>query len=177
MPAVRRLTNISIALLLLGPALVACSDDGGGLDLCESGATLPIATLGQGVGGAFVPYEDNQEVGLAVAPQGGFGVTVIVRTEGLLASSDSTASVQLNVEQGGQLAGEFLQENTAFGCRGKEVGGEVRGVVVGFDPEVYKTNDDLIALDGAIVDLVVTITASDGTAATVRQPLTIRVGG
>ncbi len=166
-------TGVALLALLTG----ACSDDGGGgEDLCQS-ADLSSAILGEGVGATFLPYEDLQEVGLAVAPQGGFGVTVIIRTEGLLAGDGQTAKVQLNVESDGQLAGEFLQENTVFSCRGKDVGGEVRGVVVGFDPEVYKTNDDLIALDGQIVDLVVTVNASDGSSATIRQPLTIRVGG
>ena len=176
MPAVRRLTNLSLALLLLGPTLGACSDDGGGVDLCQSSG-MPTASLGQGVGGAFVPYEEGEEVGLAVAPQGGFGVTVIVRTEGLLADADLAASVQLNVEDQGVVVGEFLQENTAFRCRNTDIGGEISGVVVGFDPDVYKTNDDLIALDGDVVDLVVTVRASDGATVTARQTLTIRVGG
>jgi hypothetical protein len=170
------------AKLFIGVAVLAlftgaCSDDGGGgNDLCAS-ADPTSAILGEGVGATFVPYQDLQEVGLAVAPQGGFGVTVIIRTQGLLAGEGLTANVQLNVEADGQLAGEFLQENTVFSCRGKDVGGEVRGVVVGFDPDVYKTNDDLIALDGKEVELVVTVNASDGSSATTRQPLTIRVGG
>jgi hypothetical protein len=169
--------KLQVFTAFLCTALLACSDDGGGGDdLCAS-AELPTAILGQGVGGAFLPYEDLEEVGLAVAPQGGFGVTVIIRTTGLLAGADLAADVQLNVEAGGQLAGEFLQENTALTCRDKVIGGEVRGVVVGFDPDVYKTNDDLIALDGMVVDLVVTVTDSEGGSATVRKPLTIRVGG
>jgi hypothetical protein len=170
-------TKFLLVAALLAPAAGACSDDGGGgVDLCESNSPA-TAILGQGVGATFLPYEDLEEVGLAVAPQGGFGVTVIVRTEGLLAGDGLTANVQLNVEADGQLAGEFLQENTVFSCRGKDIGGEVRGVVVGFDPDVYKTNDDLIALDGKVVDLVVTVNSSDGATATVRQPLTIKVGG
>jgi hypothetical protein len=164
-------------IILLGALVSGCGDDGsGGPDLCEDLAPA-TATLGQGVGGAFIPYEDLQEVGLAVAPQGGFGVTVIIRTAGLVAADGLSADVQLNVEDQGQTVGEFLQENTSLSCRGQDVGGEVRGVVVGFDPEVYKETDDLIALDGQVVDLVVTVTASNGKSATVRQPVTIRVGG
>jgi len=170
--------------LLIACAVFCCAgslhcgpgEDGTADDLCNTLAA-PTAVLGQGVGGAFLPYEDNEEVGLAVAPQGGFGVTVIVRTTGLVAGSSDAANVQLNVESGGMLVGEFLQENTALTCRDQEIGGEVRGVVVGFDPEVYPTNDELIALDGQVVTLVVTVTDSDGSSATVRQPLTIRVGG
>lgn len=163
--------SLSVGVFACGPG-----DDGGGEDLCESAAPA-TAILGQGVGGAFLPYEDLEEVGLAVAPQGGFGVTVIIRTAGLVADEGLTADVQLNVESGGQVVGEFLQEGTALACRDKDIGGEVRGVVVGFDPDVYQTNDDLIALDGEVVDLVVTVTASDGESATVRKPLTIRIGG
>jgi hypothetical protein len=170
--------KLQLLTALLTVGVIACGpgDDGGGDDLCES-ATPATAVLGQGVGGAFLPYGDLEEVPLAVAPQGGFGVTVIIRTTGLVAGTGLTADVQLNVEQGGQLAGEFLQENTALSCRDKDIGGEVRGVVVGFDPDIYKTNDDLIALDGEVVELVVTVTASNGETATVRKSLTIRVGG
>lgn len=173
-----RSIKVQVLAAFFCAAAIGCSDDGGGDgdDFCAS-AEAPSAVLGQGVGGAFIPYEDLEEVGLAVAPQGGFGVTVIVRTTGLLAGEGLTADIQLNVEAGGQLAGEFLQENTALTCRDQVIGGEVRGVVVGFDPDVYKTNDDLIALDGMEVDLVVTVTDSDGGSATVRKPLTIRVGG
>ena len=49
--------------------------------------------------------------------------------------------------------------------------------VVGFDPQVYSSNDDLLVLDGTTVDLVVTVTDEQGNAATVRQPVVIRVGG
>lgn len=169
--------NLYLSAALVALALAACSDDGGGgTDLCKS---MPpsIASLGEGVGSAFVPYDDLQEVGLAVAPQGGFGVTVLIRTEGLLAGEGLSADVQLNVEMDGAPAGEFLLEDAVFACPNKEVGGEIRGVVVGFDPDMYKTNDDLIALDGQEVDLVVTVTATDGETATVRKPLKIRVGG
>ncbi len=173
-----RNTIPTLQMILLSVVMAGCGDDGGGGgdDLCGSLPT-PTATLGQGVGGAFVAYEDLEEVGLAVAPQGGFGVTVIIRTAGLIAADGLSADIQLNVEDSGQVVGEFLQENTALACRGKDIGGEVRGVVVGFDPAVYKSTDDLLALDGQVVDLVVTVTANNGESATVRQAVTIRVGG
>jgi len=166
------------SFLILSSGLGACGGDNGpaGEDLCAASAT-PTAILGQGVGSAFVEYEDNEQVSLAVAPQGGFGVTVLIRTTGLEAGDNLTANVQLNVESGGQLAGEFLQENTSFTCRGGDIGGEIRGVVVGFDPDVYKTNDDLLALNGETVELVVTISDSNGNEATVRKPVVVAVGG
>ncbi|MCP4449719.1 MAG: hypothetical protein GY811_30965, partial [Myxococcales bacterium] len=46
------------------------------------------------------PYEDNEEVGITPASQGGFGVPVLVRTAGLIAGESRVADVQLNVEDG-----------------------------------------------------------------------------
>ena len=51
------------------------------------------------------------------------------------------------------------------------------GVVVGFDPEIYSSNDDLLSLDGEVVDLVVTATDTTGNSATGTTPVTINVGG
>ena len=159
-------------------AFAGCGPDDGPVEgsLCGPDEA-PTATLGKGVGSAFIPYEDNEEVNLQPASQGGFGVAVLVRTSGLAAGTSSVADVQLNVEDGGTLVGTFLQENTGLSCRGDDIGGEVRGVVVGFDPEVYATNDDLLVLDGSTVDLVVTVTDEEENSATVRKPVTIRVGG
>ena len=169
----------SLPLVLSAALAVAgCGpDDGPAEDSLCIANEAPSATLGKGVGSAFIPYEDNEEVGIQPASQGGFGVPVLVRTTGLVAGSASFADVQLNVEDSGALVGEFLQENTGLSCRGDEVGGEVRGVVVGFDPEVYSTNDELLVLDGTSVDLVVTVTDEEGNSATVRKSVTIRVGG
>lgn len=174
-----RWLSTSLPLLcVLAASFSACGGDDAPDDdnLCLPDEA-PTATLGKGVGSAFVPYEDNEEVGIQPAPQGGFGVQVLVRTTGLFASSSSVANIQLNVEESGSIVGEFLQEDTGFSCRGNDIGGEVRGVVVGFDPSVYSTNDDLLVLDGTTVDLVVTVTDEEGGIATVRKPVVIRVGG
>ena len=42
---------------------------------------------------------------------------------------------------------------------------------------MYSTNDDLVALDGEVVDLVVTATDEDGDSVEGRVAVTIRVGG
>ena len=175
-PAFCPLLLLASALPLLGIAACGGSDPDPGEDLCAAG-DAPTATLGKGVGSAFIEYEDNEEVGLVVASQGGFGVSVLVRTTGLEAGDGLVADVQLNVEDNGAVVGEFLQENTGLSCRGANIGGEVRGVVVGFDPDIYKTNDDLLVLDGTTVDLVVTVIDSNNNQATVRKPVIIRVGG
>ena len=140
-------------------------------------------TLGHGVGGLFVPYEDNEEVMLAVAPQGGFGVSVLIQTQGLYAEDRAVIQAQLDTEIDGMTTGSFLLENHAIRCRTSDIGGEVVsvgtafGIVVGFDPAIYATNDDLLALDGMSVELVVTVTDADERSAIGRQPVTIRVGG
>jgi hypothetical protein len=176
---IKTMTPSSPFLFMFAALVISgCGPDDGQTEdsLCGTDVA-PTATLGKGVGSAFIPYEDNEEVGIQPASQGGFGVPVLVRTTGLVAGESSVADVQLNVEDSGTLVGDFLQENTGLSCRGDDVGGEVRGVVVGFDPEVYSTNDELLILDGTTVELVVTVTDDEGNSASVRKPVTIRVGG
>lgn len=158
------------ALLLL----FAC-DGADAPDPCTHDAPVQVQ-LGTGVGGQFIPLTAGQEVGLATAPQGGFGVTVLIRTSGLSAGDAALADIQLDTELEGELAGSYLQEDVPLLCTPEE-GGTVFGVVVGFDPAVYRSNDDLLALDGAAVDLVVTVTDESGASGQVVQPVTIVVGG
>ena len=163
------LLSASVAL-----SVAACEEEPAA-DPCASGAN-PGVELGKGVGGAFTAYEDGEEVGLAVAPQGGFGVTVVIFTEGLLAGSGSTADILMDVEVDGVNDGSFLLEGAALLCEAG-VGGRFDGAVVGFDSDKYSTNDDLLGLDGRLVELVVTVTDADGNEATARQPVTLNVGG
>ncbi|MCP4447290.1 MAG: hypothetical protein GY811_18365, partial [Myxococcales bacterium] len=76
-----------LSMLLSVITFSACGeyDDPNGESLCAVGEEAPTATLGKGVGSAFIPYEDNEEVGITPASQGGFGVPVLVRTAGLIA--------------------------------------------------------------------------------------------
>ena len=141
------------------------------------GSDDPSIALGQGVGGAFLPLENEQLVTLDVAPQGGFGVKTLISTLGLLAGDVELANVQLNVEADGELAGEFLLEDARLLCRSSEEGGLVSEVVVGFDPDIYETPDDLLSLDGQVVDLDVTVTDAEGNSASVVQSVTVSTGG
>jgi hypothetical protein len=167
---------ISLRPWLAALLLVACGGDENPVDdLCLASDVRAIV-LGRGVGGAFVPYQDEEEVGLSVAPQGGFGVTVIIQTQGLTAGVGELASVELDTEMGGTRTGTFLLAEAPLLCRSDGTGGMISGVVVGFDPDVYSTNDDLLQLDGQVVDLVVTVTDSGGHVASTRQPVTIQVG-
>lgn len=164
--------SLAFALLLSG-----CPDDPVDADPCAP-SERPTVMLGQGVGGAFAPFADGEAVSLAVAPQGGFGVSVVIRTEGLSAGDDALADVQLDVEIDGVTEGSFLLTDAALLCLDTDGGGGlVSGAVVGFDPDRYGTNDDLVALDGREAVLSVTVIDDGMAMASVQQAVTIRVGG
>ncbi len=165
-----RRAPLAIALLAL---LAGCEEDPPP-DPCGSGND-PFVLLGKGVGGAFTEFEDGEAVKLDVAPQGGFGVTVVINTEGLGAGESATANILMDVEIEGVNDGSFLLEDAALLCE-DGVGGRFDGAVVGFDPDKYSTFDDLLGLDGQEVELVVTVTDADGVSATARQPVTLNVG-
>jgi hypothetical protein len=50
------------------------------------------------------------------------------------------------------------------------------GVAVGFDPAIYPTTTDLLALDGGDVELIVTATDSEGDTAEGRVTVELSVG-
>lgn len=165
-------TSLAFALLLSG-----CPEDPPDADPCAPSGS-PLVQLGQGIGGAFAPFEDGEPVSLAVAPQGGFGVSVVIRTEGLLAGDDALADVQLDVEIDGATEGSFLLTDAALLCLDTDGGGGlVSGAVVGFDPDRYGTNNDLVALDGREAVLRVTVIDGGMAMASAEQAVTIRVGG
>ena len=113
------MTTVGLVLLNCGPS---------GPDLCE-GDEAPMVLIGQGVGGAFVELEDAQEVTLSVAPQGGFGVPVVVQTQGLVAGDDVQSMVVLEPRQGAEILGTF-ETRAPLQCRSDGAGGNVVGVVV-----------------------------------------------
>lgn len=146
-------------------------------DLCDAQSD-PVVVLGQGVGGAFEPLAEGQVVGLDIAPQGGFGVSVLIRTEGLIANGSEAATAQMNIEIDGEIEGEFLLEPAPLLCQADGSGGRISvGTVVGLDPDVWATNDDLIVLNGKQATLDVTVTDEDGNHASVRRVVTISAGG
>ena len=154
-------------LLLLTVPLMGCA-----ADLCAAGED-PTITLGDGVGGAFLEYEDQQEVPLRSAPQGGFGVTVLIATDGLPASDESLADVQLDVYLGDAIKGSFLSMNAPLRCRSTEDGGLINDVVVGFDSAEFPTLDDFIDINGTVVELRVGVTTHEGPSATIAKPVTV----
>ena len=60
-----------------------------------------------------------------------------------------------------QLAGSFLNETVEVYCQDDGTG-LIWGVVVGVDPEIYDTNEDLLSLNGEAVELLVEATDSEG---------------
>ncbi|MDP6931826.1 MAG: hypothetical protein QGG40_02875 [Myxococcota bacterium] len=156
--------------------MLACQgggdDTGPGYDCAGSGD--PTLTIGQGQGSTFVELETGDTVGLDVAPQGGFGVPIRAQTTGLVA--DEAVDVLLVTEIDGVEVGSFLNQGTNLYCQDDQTG-LLWGVVVGFDADVYQTNEDLLELNGQSVDLVVTAYDTDGDEAEGRVTVTVEVGG
>ena len=143
--------------------------DGSG---CGGGGAKSV-TIGQGSGSAFYALEAGEGVGLDIAPQGGFGVSVRAETTGLKA--DDLVDVNLITEIAGEQTGDFLNQGVQLYCQ--ESGrGLLWGVVVGFDPDVFATNDDLLELNGEEVDLILEITDSRNVMATGRVTVKIETG-
>ncbi len=117
---------------------------------------------------------------MLVAPQGGFGVPVSVRTEGLLAGIDGSgatygADVEISIGRGGANEGTFY-DGGPLGCIAPDEGGLLSGLVAGFDPGIVSTNEDLLALDGQQATVRVVVTDSAGVSAEGSQVVTLRVG-
>ena len=94
---------------------------------------------------------------------------IYIETEGLVANEE--VALTLDVLYQGKLYGTFFSEQQLF-CQ--ESGyGMLWDVVVGFDPEVFPTTDDLIAFNGEVVTLQVTAEDKGGDSATSTVDLTI----
>ena len=118
-------------------------------------------------------------MGLESAPQGGWGVGVRALTTGISSSvadtPHATSAVLLDTYIDGELVGSFLNETVEVYCQ-DDGSGLIWGVVVGFDPETYDTNEDLLGLDGQDVQLLVEATDSEGRVATGTVDVLITVG-
>ena len=166
-----RLCRTGLCLSLLG----ACSNDGedtGPVDPCADLGS-PSLVLGTGAGGEFNTISPGDALGLAAAPQGGFGVPVRARTTGLVA--DAPVDVLLETEIDGVLTGTFLNEGVQLYCQ-EDGTGMLWSITVGFDPATYATNDDLLALDGQEVNLVVEADDGQGHTAVGEVLVVISVG-
>jgi len=170
-----------LPLLLLGCSQSKDDKEDTGLspEVRCGGQGAPSLEVGYGSGAEFWAYESGSEVGLAPAPQGGFGVWVRAKTTGILAAEGdvphATTAVLLETLIDGVVVGSFLNETVEVYCQADGTG-LLWDVAVGFDPEDYATNDDLIALDGQEVQLFVEATDANGEAATGIVDVVIAVG-
>jgi hypothetical protein len=175
--------GIRLALVVCAGCSAGERDDDTGtipavdLTACESGEA-PEVFLGTGVGGAFQPLEEGAALGLSAAPQGGFGVSVLVGTRALLAGADQTVSAELTAESGAvensaaTFTLEAILDCKADGPDGAQ--GVIYGVVVGFNSSLG--NSDLLAMNAQPADLTVTVTDATGATATVVQTVSLIVG-
>lgn len=154
--------------------LLATLGSGCAPDPCEPAADR-VVTIGQGVGGAFEEFADGEEVALSIAPQGGFGISIVLQTAGITATDDVRVDVNMATEIGGDETGDFLLEGAPLLCRSDGAGGSISGLVVGFDADEFRSNDDLLALDGETVELVVVIREA-GQQTEARKSVTVQVG-
>ncbi len=130
---------------------------------CSTEASVSVE-LGHLVGQEFTPFQVNEEVALESAPQGGVGVSVSVRAAGLV--TGAPVDVLLEPYWNDQVQGSFVSEGVTLYCTEELSGdlwGVVNGSVVGFDPDLYETDEQLAVLDGEVVDLLVGVTDDEGT--------------
>ena len=165
--------------------LAGCQAEGEGTPAAEdTGTELPVgcrgegepeAFLGRGVGGAFEPLAEGASIGLSVAPQGGFGVSVLIGTRGLQAGPSEIVSAELTAVSEAVEGSEatFVLE-AALQCQTEGDHGVVYGVVVGFSSSL--SNDDLLAMNGADAYLTVSVADALGRSAEVTQTVTLVVG-
>lgn len=147
------------------------------LSACESSGT-PEVFLGRGVGGAFNYLEEGAQLGLSAAPQGGFGVSVLVGTRGLQAGDEQVVSADLTADTDAveNAAATFTLE-AALDCKTDGPDGPqgvIYGVVVGFSSAL--SNSDLLAMNGQPATLTVTVTDALGATASVTQTVNLVVG-
>ena len=166
---------LRICTAISAVSLLSCGGgDTGEVDPCLGGGDASLV-IGFGVGGDFNTYEEGALVGLDVAPQGGFGVPVRLRTEGLRVRADATdtanpdapyasVNVLLDTYIDGVLSASFLNDTAVAYCQDDGTG-LMWDLVVGFDAEKY-TNDNLIDLHGMEAQLVVEATDAEGHTAT-----------
>lgn len=154
-------------------------DTGTPLDLsaCESG-DAPEVFLGRGVGGAFEYLEDGASLGLTSAPQGGFGVSVLVGTRGLQAGPDDVVTAELTATSDAvENSAATFTLGAALECKTDGPDGPqgvVYGVVVGFNSSL--SSDNLLAMNGQPALLTVSVTDANGVTASVDQTVSLVVG-
>jgi hypothetical protein len=146
-------------------------------EACTAGAD-PELFLGRGVGGAFVPLEDGDSVGLSAAPQGGFGVSALVGSRGLQAGDGELVTAEVTgFSDAVETSLATFSLSAALQCKTDGPDGPqgiVYGVVIGFASSL--SNSDLLLMNGQSADLTVTMTDAVGTVASIEQSVILIVG-
>ncbi len=164
--------------LLLLTALIGCSsaapdDSGENIDALCNGAGSASVALGTGAGGAFDELMTGDVAVLVGAPQGGWGIKVRGKTTGL---AEGTVSIALDTKLDGVLSASHTNEAVNLFCQADGTG-LFTDQVVGLDPVLYETNEDLLPLNGTDLELVVTVTDSAGTTQSGSVMVEMEVGG
>lgn len=145
--------------VLLATLAVGCGDkEHTPEELCAGEGDVAVA-LGHGTGAEFTAFEDGEDVDIAIAPQGGYGVNVRVQTLGLVANDIVT--LVLSSSHRGEATGTFDWGEIPLYCL-EDGHGLMWGAVVPFDPEIFPTVEDLAVLDGEPIHMAVEITDSRG---------------
>ncbi len=144
-----RWAQLTPFVIAVAPA-VGCEPDAA----CASGDD-PTVELGRLGDGEFVALTEGERVPITIAPQGGFGMAVRVRTTELHADDATRATVHVETEIDGASVGQFVLYQQALACAGDS--GTISTVVVPLDPFVYTTNEQLQALDGVPAALIVDV--------------------
>lgn len=148
--------------------------------MCAGELGEPEVFLGEGVGGAFAELQDGAQVGLEIAPQGGFGVSVQVRTVGIMGDAPAEVTVRTEIDGVTNAEFSFLDDDgnptQQLFCQDDGRSALGAGIAVGFDAQQY-TQDNLTDLDGQVTDLIVEVTDERGVTAVGRKTVTIVVGG
>lgn len=144
---------------------------------CESSSEAEVF-LGRGVGGAFELLAEGEQLGLTAAPQGGFGVSVLVGTRGLLAGDEEVVMADLTAESTAvENSAATFTLDAALACKSDGPDGPqgvIYGVVVGFNSSL--SNSDLLVMNGQPATLDVAVTDSVGNSASITQTVTLIVG-
>ncbi len=144
---------------------------------CQSGSA-PEVFLGRGVGGAFEYLLEGEQLGLSAAPQGGFGVSVLVGTRGLLAGDEEIVSADLTAASPSvENSAATFTLDAALACKSDGPDGPqgvIYGVVVGFNSSL--SNSDLLVMNGQPAELTVVVTDATGNTASGTQTVTLIVG-
>lgn len=137
----------------------------------------PALALGLASTGDFTPLVDGATLTISRAPQGGSGLPVRVRTRGLVASNDATATVTLSLTLDGMPAGTFTLDGYPLLCEGEDIGGSLGVQVVPIDPDRYATPEQLMALDGVPAEISIEAEDDDGRKATAGAKVVLAYDG